>query len=144
LEVAVEPGRWLSIDRIRPRTITRLANGEGAFLREALHRHTKREWRNPKARSVAKYDLAVLYDANEKMAPSSVATIKHFARIAERHSVDVEPITKRQLAELAEHDGLFIRETTSIDNHTYRFARRAWRKAATSRKRPTSSASRWW
>ena len=43
-------------------------------------------------------------------------------------SVDVEPITKRQLAELAEFDGLFIRETTSIDNHTYRFARRAWQE----------------
>src|SRR6185436_3310191 len=52
----------------------------------------------------------------------------HFARIAEKHSVDVEPITKRQLAELAEFDGLFIRETTSIDNHTYRFARRAWQE----------------
>jgi glutathione synthase/RimK-type ligase-like ATP-grasp enzyme len=49
-------------------------------------------------------------------------------RIAEKQSVDVEPITKRQLAELAEYDGLFIRENTSIDNHTYRFARRAWQE----------------
>jgi glutathione synthase/RimK-type ligase-like ATP-grasp enzyme len=37
-------------------------------------------------------------------------------------------VTRRQLAELAEFDGLFIRETTSIDNHTYRFARRAWQE----------------
>ena len=128
LEVTVEPGAWLSIDRIRPRNITRLANGEAAFLRESLHQHTKREWRDPKARTVAKYDLAVLYDPNEKMAPSSPATIKHMARIAEKLSIDIEPITKRQLAELAEYDGLFIRETTSIDNHTYRFARRAWQE----------------
>jgi glutathione synthase/RimK-type ligase-like ATP-grasp enzyme len=118
LEVIVDPGDWLSIDRIRPRNITRLANGEGEFFRESLHNHTKRDWRDPKARTVAKYDLAVLYDANEKMAPSSPASIKHFARIAEKHSVDVEPITKRQLAELAEFDGLF----------TYRFARRAWQE----------------
>jgi glutathione synthase/RimK-type ligase-like ATP-grasp enzyme len=128
LEVTVEPGTWLSIERIRPRTITRLANGEGAFLREALHQYTKREWRSPRARSIAKYDLAVLHDPNEKMPPSSVASMKHFARIAERMSVDVEPITRRQLDELAEYDGLFIRETTSIDNHTYRFARRAWQE----------------
>ena len=128
LEVIVDPGDWLSIDRIRPRNITRLANGEGEFFRESLHHHTKRDWRDPKARTVAKYDLAVLYDPNEKMAPSSSASIKHFARIAEKLSVDVEPITKRQLAELAEFDGLFIRETTSIDNHTYRFARRAWQE----------------
>jgi len=130
LEVIVEPGTRLSIDRIRPRAITRLANGEGEFFRESLNNHTKREWRDPKARSVAKYDLAVLYDPNEneKTAPSSPNSIKHFARIAEKLSVDVEPITKRQLAELAEYDGLFIRETTSIDNHTYRFARRAWQE----------------
>jgi len=128
LEVNVEAGTWLSIDRIRPRNITRLANGEALFLREALHQHTKREWRDPKARTVPKYDLAVLYDPNEKMAPSSPDSIKHMARIAERLSVDVEPVTRRQLAEVGEYDGLFIRETTSIDNHTYRFARRAWQE----------------
>src|ERR1051326_4201847 len=121
LEVIVDQGEWLTIDRIRPRNITRLANGEAEFFRESLHNHTKREWRDPKARSLAKYDLAVLYDPNEKMAPSSATSIKHFARIADKLSVDVEPITKRQLAELAEFDGLFIRETTSIDNHTSRF-----------------------
>src|SRR5258705_7097082 len=128
LEVTVEPGQWLSIDRIRPRNITRLANGEAEFLRESLHQHTRREWRDPKARTQAKYDLAVLYDPNEKMPPSSPTSIKYFIRIAEKLSVDVEPITRRQLAELAEYDGLFIRENTSIDNHTYRFARRAWQE----------------
>src|SRR5580658_5929695 len=129
LEVIIDTGgAWLSIDRIRPRAITRLANGEATFFRDGLHNHTKREWRDPKARSVAKYDLAVLYDPNEKTAPSSPDSIKHFRRIAEKNSVDVELITKRQLAELAEYDGLFIRETTSIDNHTYRFARRAWQE----------------
>src|SRR6202030_4478526 len=123
-------GSRLSIDRIRPRAITRLANGEGEFFRESLNNHTRREWRDPKARSVAKYDLAVLYDPNEneKTAPCSSDSLKYFARIAEKNSVDVELITKRQLAELAEFDGLFIRETTSIDNHTYRFARRAWQE----------------
>lgn len=128
LEVTISPGAWLSIDRIRPRNLNRLANGEASFFREALHQHTRREWRDPKARTLAKYDLAVLHDPNEKMPPSSVGSIKHFARIAEKLSVDVEPITRRQLAELAEYDGLFIRETTSIDNHTYRFARRAWQE----------------
>src|SRR5438876_1205827 len=100
-------------------------------LREAkLYEHAlpELEWRDPKGRSIAKYDLAVLHDPNEKMPPSSVASLKHLARIAEKLSVDVEPITRRQLDELAEYDGLFIRETTSIDNHTYRFARRAWQE----------------
>jgi glutathione synthase/RimK-type ligase-like ATP-grasp enzyme len=129
LEVVIDTGStWLAIDRIRMRNVTRLANGEASFFREALHQHTKREWRDPKARTVAKYDLAVLYDPNEKMPPSSADSIRHLARVAERLSVDVEPIQRRQLAELAEYDGLFIRETTSINNHTYRFARRAWQE----------------
>jgi len=128
LEVTIDPGTWLSIDRIRPRTITRLANGDSTFFHQSLHQHTKREWRDPKARSLSKYDLAVLHDPNEKLPPSSVDSLKHFARIAEKFSVDIEPITRRQLDELAEYDGLFIRETTSIDNHTYRFARRAWQE----------------
>src|SRR5437762_448972 len=42
LEVIVEPGTWLSIERIRPRNINRLANGEGEFFRESLHKHTYR------------------------------------------------------------------------------------------------------
>ncbi|MGZ8330948.1 MAG: RimK-like ATPgrasp N-terminal domain-containing protein, partial [Rhodoplanes sp.] len=126
LEVSLDTSAaWLSIDRIRPRNLTRLSNGEATFFRESLHEHTRRDWRDPKARSVSKYDIAVLYDPNEKLPPSSAGSIKHLARIAEKMSVDIEPITKRQLAELAEYDGLFIRETTSIDNHTYRFARRA-------------------
>jgi glutathione synthase/RimK-type ligase-like ATP-grasp enzyme len=129
LEVSVDTGAArYTIERIRMRTLTRLANGEAEFLREALHQHTSREWRDPKARTVPKYDLAVLCDPNEKLPPSSQATIKHFARLADKLSVDVEPISRRQLAELAGYDGLFIRETTSIDNHTYRFARRAWQE----------------
>src|SRR5262245_58243365 len=99
LEVAVDTGStWLAIDRIRMRNITRLGNGETAFFHAALHQHTQREWRDPKARTVAKYDLAVLYDPTEKMPPSSKDSIKHLARIAGRLSVDVEPIQRRQLA----------------------------------------------
>ena len=43
LEVIVDPGDWLSIDRIRPRNITRLANGEARVLpRVAAQSHQAR------------------------------------------------------------------------------------------------------
>ncbi|GGE53410.1 carboxylate--amine ligase [Agaricicola taiwanensis] len=125
LEVSVEPGPWLAIDKIRPRALTKLDETDTAFLHEALEKSTRREWRGPKQRVVAKYSLAVLHDPKEAMPPSNLATLKHFARLAEKQSVEVNPITKKNLHNLAEYDGLFIRETTSIDNHTYRFARRA-------------------
>ncbi len=76
LELTVEPGTWLSIDRIRPRALTRLDNGEALFFRESLHQHTKREWRDPKARSIAKYDLAVLHDPNEKVIDDPMSMIR--------------------------------------------------------------------
>lgn len=129
LEVTLEPGTpensWISIERIRPRPVTRLENGEAAFFADALHAHTRRDWRSPRTRHVAKYDIAVLQDPQEKLPPTSRTSLRHFARIAEKQSVQLSPITRKQLAELAEYDALFIRETTSIDNHTYRFARRA-------------------
>ena len=56
----VDPGDWLSIDRIRPRNIARLATGEAEFFRESLHQHTNREWRDPKARTRRQIHLAML------------------------------------------------------------------------------------
>ncbi|TIX37326.1 MAG: RimK family alpha-L-glutamate ligase, partial [Mesorhizobium sp.] len=57
--------------------------------------------------------------------PSEISSLRYWAKIAEKMGVEIEPITKKDLAKLANYDALFIRETTSISNHTYRFARRA-------------------
>jgi glutathione synthase/RimK-type ligase-like ATP-grasp enzyme len=105
--------------------VTKLSADELGLFHEALHNHTRREWRSRKDRAAPRYSFAVLYDPNEKLPPSSWSSLKHWSRIAEKLGVEVEPITRRDLARLAEFDALFIRETTSIDNHTYRFARRA-------------------
>ncbi len=59
------------------------------------------------------------------MPPSEIQSLRYWAKIAEKMGVEIEPITKKDLAKLANYDALFIRETTSISNHTYRFARRA-------------------
>ena len=125
LEVTITPGKRWKIDRLRARPLGKLGPEEAAFFRTALQQHTERDWRNPRARAVAKYSLAVLHDPQEQLPPSSLETIRYFQKLAERQSVDVEILSKRQLAELAEFDGLFIRATTSIQDYTYRFARRA-------------------
>jgi glutathione synthase/RimK-type ligase-like ATP-grasp enzyme len=90
-----------------------------------MDEYTGRSWRESKAKTPARYTFATLYDPDEELPPSSIASLKHWARIAEKMGVEVEPITKRDLAKLANYDALLIRETTSISNHTYRFARRA-------------------
>jgi glutathione synthase/RimK-type ligase-like ATP-grasp enzyme len=125
LEVVVENGGRPQIRRLASVPVTKLAAGELRFFHNALHEHTTRHWRGRKTRTAPRYSFAVLHDPNEKMPPSTLSTMKHWARIAEKLGVEIEPITRRDLARLAEFDALFIRETTSIDNHTYRFARRA-------------------
>ncbi len=125
LEVTIETTDRPQIKRLAPVPVTKLTPAELNAFHEALHSHTRREWRSKKDKAAPRYSFAVLYDPNEAMPPSDLATLKHWSRIAEKQGVEVEPITRRDLARLAEFDALFIRETTSIDNHTYRFARRA-------------------
>jgi glutathione synthase/RimK-type ligase-like ATP-grasp enzyme len=125
LEVTIEFDDRPQIKKLAAVPVTRLSPDELRFFHAALHNHTTREWRSKKDRASPRFSFAVLYDPNEKLPPSSFASMKHWARIAEKQGVEIEPITRRDLARLAEFDALFIRETTSIDNHTYRFARRA-------------------
>ncbi|MGF7162258.1 glutathione synthase/RimK-type ligase-like ATP-grasp enzyme [Rhodoligotrophos appendicifer] len=125
LRVQYEGGEKKQIKKIALEPLNALKGGEMDFLRTALDAYTRRAWRAARTRVPAKYTLAVLYDPQEELAPSKEHSLKHFAKVAEKHSLEVAPITKGDLDRLAEFDALFIRETTSIDNHTYRFARRA-------------------
>ncbi|PWW00181.1 glutathione synthase/RimK-type ligase-like ATP-grasp enzyme [Hoeflea marina] len=125
VEVAIKDGKWRSISRISLLPVAKLTGADRDAFFEAMAIYTGRQWRDAKSRTPARYSIATLMDANEAMPPSSVETLRHWARIAARMGVAVEPIGRKDLARLANFDALFIRETTSISNHTYRFARRA-------------------
>ena len=125
LDVTIEDGGWASIRRIALLPLARVKQGERARFLASMERYTSREWRESRTRTPARYTFATLIDPQELLPPSSVASLRHWARVAGKMGVEVEPITKRDLAKLANYDALFIRETTAISNHTYRFARRA-------------------
>jgi glutathione synthase/RimK-type ligase-like ATP-grasp enzyme len=125
LEVRISAGEWAKISRIGFGLPGKGETTESAEFAAALERYTRRVWRDPKQKVQARYTLAALYDPEEKLPPTTPASLKYFAGIAARLGVEIEPIGKRDLAKVANFDGLFIRETTSISNHTYRFARRA-------------------
>ncbi len=76
-------------------------------------------------RPVSRYDLAILHDPEEERPPSDARAIKRFAKAAEALGVGVELITREDSNRLSEFDALFIRETTNVDHHTYRMARKA-------------------
>jgi len=126
LEVTIkDAGEWASIRKIGFLPLARMKEDEEKRFLECLETYTSREWRDTKARTPARYTFATLIDPHEQMPPSEIASLRYWAKIAEKMGVEVEPITKKDLAKLANYDALFIRETTSISNHTYRFARRA-------------------
>jgi glutathione synthase/RimK-type ligase-like ATP-grasp enzyme len=125
LEVAIREGEWASIRRIAFMPLARMSPEEKQRFLADLDIYTSREWRDKKARSQSRYTFATLVDPHEELPPSRIASLKHWSRIAEKMGIEVEPITRKDLPKLANYDALFIRETTSISNHTYRFARRA-------------------
>jgi glutathione synthase/RimK-type ligase-like ATP-grasp enzyme len=76
-------------------------------------------------RSHSRFDLAILHHPGEPNAPSNPKAMKRFVKAAEELGFSVELITKDDYGRLAEFDALFIRETTNVHHHTYRFAQRA-------------------
>ncbi|MBZ0274117.1 RimK family protein [bacterium] len=73
----------------------------------------------------ARFDLAILYSEDDPSPPSDERAIARFVRAAKRLSIEAEIIDKTDYDRVAEFDGLFVRETTSVPHHTFRFARRA-------------------
>jgi len=126
LEVTIkDSAQWASIGKIGFLPLARMSEEEKGRFLKCLDVYTSREWRDSKARTPSRYSFATLIDPHEELAPSSIESLRHWAKVAEKMGVEVEPITRKDLAKLANYDALFIRETTSISGHTYRFARRA-------------------
>ena len=124
LEVTIrDTPEWAFIRKIAFLPLARMQE-KSRFL-VAMATYTGREWRDSKARTPSRYTFATLVDPHDQMPPSAIQSLRYWAKIAEKMGVEVEPITRKDLSKLANYDALFIRETTSISNHTYRFARRA-------------------
>jgi len=92
---------------------------------EALDKFSKKVWRKGRARKNARYDLAILINPEEQMPPSNRGALKKFISAGRQMGIEIELISQQHYVRLPEFDGLFIRETTAIDHHTYRFAKKA-------------------
>jgi glutathione synthase/RimK-type ligase-like ATP-grasp enzyme len=101
---------------------TTLTDNEQDAFSQALDHFTRDVWRPKKARKSSRYDLAILANPEEKMPPSNPAALKKFVHAGKNLGVNVDIITPNDLPKLPNYDALFIRETTSLEHHTYRFA----------------------
>ncbi|MBR9829168.1 MAG: RimK family protein, partial [Oceanospirillales bacterium] len=113
------------IETVKAGNLTLLTEEEEDLFATAIDMFSRKLWRKPAARKKYRYDLAILVDHDEQLPPSDPMALKHFIRAGRQLGIDVSLIGKKDYSHLAEYDGLFIRETTSISNHTYRFAKKA-------------------
>lgn len=125
LEITLRLQQQWEVTDLKAISHRHLDDSKQTLFAEALDKFSKKVWRKSRARKTARYDLAILIDPDEKLPPSNNTALKKFIRIGTELGVDVELITQKDYGRLPEFDGLFIRETTAIDHHTYRFAKKA-------------------
>lgn len=124
LQLTHENKTW-RIDELRPMSIKELKGEQQDQFRDALERYARGGWRAGKEPPPARYSIAVLYDPKEALPPSDSRALRKFERVGEDLGIEVERITRADYNRLLEFDALFIRETTALDHHTYRFAKKA-------------------
>jgi glutathione synthase/RimK-type ligase-like ATP-grasp enzyme len=120
----VNNGKW-QLRTIDPIPVDEIPEQHKPFVMDVASEHfAGRRISLPKQKP-AKYDMAILVNPEEMLPPSNEKALQRFTKAAESKGLHVEMIGRDDYARLAEFDALFIRETTTVSHHTYRFARRA-------------------
>lgn len=119
----LQDGRW-RLKQLLPLSVANIPEDHQAFFVQAVQGFFSRKLSVANA-TRWRYDLAILVNAKEKTPPSDSKALQRFANAAQKLGMRTEFIEKKDYARLGEFDALFIRETTQVDHHTYRFARRA-------------------
>lgn len=117
-------GKW-HIQGISPIAASDIPEEHRPFVLETAKEFFAKKRSSPRRRAGYRYDLAILCNPTDEEPPSDARAIRKFIRAAESIGFDTELIGKEDLGRLAEFDALFIRETTGVMHHTYRFARKA-------------------
>ena len=120
-------GNW-RVDAVAALALGEVPEGHLEFLLEAASDYFLRKRAPRIKRESARYDLAILVNPKEAEPPSNAQALKRFEKAAVDLGFDVEFLDKGDYGHVAEFDALFIRETTAVNHHTYRFARRAARE----------------
>ncbi|MBO6560968.1 MAG: RimK family protein [Nisaea sp.] len=125
IAVEVDTGEWTRIKSLKPVSPKGLTTEDREFFTQAMAAHCRRSWSGPKSKTPLRWSLAVLHNPKEAMPPTQISSLKRLASVGAKMGIEVEPIQQKDLPRVAEFDALFIRETTSVNDHTFRFARRA-------------------
>jgi len=128
LKVVLEHDQLWRVSSVRIVSPSELDEEDRYRFAEELRSHTARHWRKQPTRREARFDIAILHNPNESMPPSNKKALSLFIRAARNEGMQAELITADDFNRIAEFDALFIRETTAVNDHTYRFSRKAQRE----------------
>lgn len=117
-------GTW-KLESVRVIGLGEVPESHYPFFVEQAERYLRRAPRKPKASTPSRFDLAILHNPDEDMQPSNEEALRKFVQAGEALGIACDLVRKDAYGRIAEYDALFIRETTYVDHHTYRFARRA-------------------
>jgi len=117
-------GKW-QIQNINPIAASDIPEEHRSFVLDVAKDFFAKKRPSRRRRVNPRYDLAILYNPKDEEPPSDPKAIRKFVRAAESLGLETELIGKEDIGRLAEFDALFLRETTNVMHHTYRFARKA-------------------
>ena len=124
VEFLYKGGEW-QLRHIKAMGANDLSPAQHDFVLQAASEYFSVKRRRARKKPQSRYDLAILHDPREAMPPSNRKALARFESAAEALDMGVERITREDAGRLAEFDALFIRETTAVNHHTFRMARRA-------------------
>ena len=116
--------RW-RLSSIAPIPLKDVSASHRPFLQDVATEYFSKPRYSARGAKGARYGLAILHWDEEELSPSNSKALKKFAAAAKSLGFGVEMISRDDYGRLGEFDALFIRETTSVNHHTFRFAQRA-------------------
>jgi len=118
-------GKAWRLIQLKPIAASEIPDDHRQFAVEVTKDYFAGKKQSAPKRFVPRYDLAILHNPKEGDSPSDEKALQKFIRAAENLGIGADLITKEEYNSLAEYDALFIRETTNVNHHTFRFSRRA-------------------
>lgn len=110
--------RSLSINRVDKQEIPVIQEMAVSYFKAKRYQRTKMK--------AYKYYLAILTDPEDPHPPSNKKALEKLRKVAEKMGVYTELITKDDFNKITEFDALFIRDTTNVNDYTYKFSRKAY------------------
>lgn len=120
-------GRW-ALSSLRPIQTSEIPEDHRESAAAFARAYFGRRRRPARPAAAKRYELAILVNPDEPAPPSNARALKEFISAASRQDIAAELVTREDYGRLLEYDALFIRETTAVNHHTYRFAARAARE----------------